>query len=317
MSELTIRIGKQIKEARKVKEMKQEELAKKIGMTRSRISQIESGDSVDDHTYKKIFDILNLDSKFAKSEESIDKLEKLEIMVSEFRLIAQRNFGFARDFLRVARDIEDAYEIEDDYNFIENMTKDKWNEVRRFFGEAANGTIELIEFSPIKIAGILLEKAKKSILATSLLTPNTWWNSPLGEMYQNLNLKLAKKIDGENDEKFQMQRIFIFGSSKECEEAKEIIIDEMEAKIKVWVAYNRNLPLGLAAEILIIDNKFIGLQDIEERRIIERLRFTDNEREIDKAMRSFEMIKSLCENDQNPIENIEQLNIVIKDNKNY
>lgn len=321
MSNLNIKIGEIIKDARRRKNYKQEKLAELTEIARSRISQIESGIPVDDRTYKRIFQALDLDFDFVMGEESAEKAKKLEIMISEFQLIAQRNFDFARDLIRIARNIEDANEIKDDFDFIKNMTRDKWDEIRRFFGEAANGTIEINEYSPIEIAGILLEKANTSILATSLLTPETWWNSPLGEKYQAQNLNLAKKID----EDFSIERIFIFGSSniivkktiadeieKEIEKIKKIIVDEIGAKIKIWIAFNNNLPLGLAAELLIIDDKFVGLQDIKDRQIIERVRFSNNAREIEKAKRSFEMIRSLCENDHNPIENIEQLNSVIK-----
>ena len=97
----------------------------------------------------------------------------------------------------------------------------------------------------------MVQSAKQSILATSYVQFNAWWDTPWGRRYEELNVDALKRG-------VTITRIFIFSSKADFESARKHLETQSKAGIDVRFAMANELGIQITSDMVVVDNRLAG-----------------------------------------------------------
>jgi transcriptional regulator with XRE-family HTH domain len=278
-------VGVEIKKLRKMRGLSQRELAEKIGISRSALNRIENNSriKVSQDIVSRIASVVGGDLVVLTTPGS----EEVTDLVAWFSTFVRRYPEIAMTLRSFANRITEAEASGD--KFLLQIADDAWHRALSMYSEVLTGTVNIEENSTINIWAALLQGAKTSILATSCLSPQAWWLSPVGKYYQSVNIKKVKEQEG----RLRAERIFVFASRQEAETSwDEIIAPQLGAGIHIWIGHD--LPPGLAIDFYIVDGVYVGWLHVVNRELIQNSRFSMSKNEVMRAEQQFEAMKDFC-----------------------
>ena len=97
----------------------------------------------------------------------------------------------------------------------------------------------------------MIKSSKQSILATSYVQFNQWWDTPWGRRYEELNAEAIKRG-------VKITRIFIFSNKADYEVAKPHLDAQKKAGIDVRYVMSNQLETKVTSDMVIIDGRLAG-----------------------------------------------------------
>jgi transcriptional regulator with XRE-family HTH domain len=312
---INIQIGKIVKETRLIHNLSQAELAKRVETSRNIINNVEEGITrLSSQLAVKLENELGISlqeqSTFLEINTSGLKTNNLpeksndndiENLVGWFAIFARRNLNLAQNLKILGIRMAEANDIGDP--FLRNIADEWFDRTSTLYGGCAVGTINIIAIREVEIWKQLLEKANKSILATSCLQPSSWWGTPEGRLYQKTNIIKAQNM--------KIERIFVLQSIKEAKEIFSLIKEQINAGIKIWVGIiDRGFPPEKAHDFYILDEHYVGTLHLQNRSAIQLSIFSVSPLEVRRFTALFGDMKSFackvtCESDLDMILNSE------------
>ncbi len=148
--------------------------------------------------------------------------------------------------------------------------------------ELAQGRLCATPEEQINLDTTLMKNAKQSVWSTSYVSPEAWWKTPEGRKYWDENVSALRRG-------VKISRIFILprGSSKEL---VDILEEQQNADVDVWVAQEKQIPPGLAEDYMIVDHKVVSTAELTREGRIRNPVFSIDPLEVEKAKRRYELL---------------------------
>lgn len=292
-----------LKDTRRKSGLSIAEIAHGTGVSRATLSRIEKegtklSPSVSQNTIKRVSEFLSgLSEPNNKSASNIDTREKHIINQNQGEQIkpsGDLSYIFTN---LVMRDPNKAPEV---VGFLQSLTDsisgDKyfkvlasryWDQVRFQMSQLAIGRATINPNPVIDFVTVAIECAENNILATSMVSPQTWWFTEEGQMYHQANITKATK------DKVKIQRIFFVNNDQP--ESKpglfEIMDEQVLAEITVFKHDNSKLPEWITRQdVMIIDDKFAVIIEVNKSGQYKPALVSVFKADVDNAKRQFEFL---------------------------
>lgn len=152
-----------------------------------------------------------------------------------------------------------AFSIAEEYieanNFVESTNNilfkealnDRYKQFSSHLELATNGQFIISKEDLGAFSYKLIEKTENTIIATSYVDSEEFWDNPSGEKYEELNYRLAR--EGKN-----ITRYFIFSNQQEYKKALSRLDTQSKNKINVFVAFVNQLGRQETDDVIIVDD---------------------------------------------------------------
>jgi hypothetical protein len=183
--------------------------------------------------------------------------------------------------------------LSSDDEFFRALTSNVWEQARFQMNELAVGRATFNPNPIINLVTVAVECAKKSIYATSMVSPAAWWFSEEGQIYHQANLQKAIELQ-KADSIVDFQRIFFISPEngvKDNDHISEVMSEQQKAGIKVWVR-NTDLPSWVTKQdVMVIDNRFAVIIAVSRTGQYKPALVSIFRGDVENAMRLFEFLK--------------------------
>jgi hypothetical protein len=125
------------------------------------------------------------------------------------------------------------------------------NALQRHTDAVRQGRFVVAENEMPEFALAMIQSAKTSILATSYVQFNQWWDTPWGKRYEELNAEAIKRG-------VKITRVFIFSNKSDFETAKPHLDTQSKAGIDVRFVMSRDLGVQITSDMVVVDNRLAG-----------------------------------------------------------
>jgi transcriptional regulator with XRE-family HTH domain len=253
--------GTNIRLRRQAKNLTQDALARKIGVSRSRIQQIEtSSDPIPTRLAEPLADALGLDisgteSPWAKALDAIGKSDDhaklFESVIDVLAKLPPRGTSVKTSTDPTA----DLVKTE----FLWDSVTSLWSFSDRLANFVNSPTTEIPDFSAIDLWTKLLWLAKDNVKAIHCGPIKAWWNSQPGRDYLNANLGVAKRG-------CKIERLFIIPEEKLRSAPDETphltplafnVIKQLRSQPNISVRYRHSDPSVSLPSFLLVDDQFM------------------------------------------------------------
>lgn len=133
----------------------------------------------------------------------------------------------------------------------DNLYQNKLFEFKNYISNVSNGIFIVTKEEIGDFSTELIQKAQKSIIATSYIKKSNWWDTPWGKEYEAINYKLAKKG-------IIITRYFIFSTKEEYENSISFLEKQEENGIKVYHILSNQINGDYNQDVILIDDKIGG-----------------------------------------------------------
>jgi len=141
-------------------------------------------------------------------------------------------------------------------NANDSMSKILANYVNQYFGilneSAEDGLIKVPKADVTKIATILLESAKNSVLATSYVAPEAWWEGKSGRDYLEFNRSIIENND------VQIKRIFILTTNNSVARIKQLLDCNVFIGVETYIVSEDKITGRRREDVLIVDGTAVA-----------------------------------------------------------
>lgn len=225
--------GAAIQSLRRSKGLSQQDLAARVGLSRSRIQQFESGHAIPVGALRRIAKALKVDPlDLAGKDHETPEIQKeaadeARDVASKLASLAARNPKLARELYDLGRNYIDASSER-----LFPLGQFLFEQVQSIFSGLSSRSVTIPHPSPIHMWTDFLESElltqQDIIEAVTVGDVRTWWQSPDGEAYNELNLSLAASG-------VAIERVFVVASVAELLSLRTPLLRQLERGIVCYL----------------------------------------------------------------------------------
>ena len=184
-------------------------------------------------------------------------------------------------WIQVVKEIADYDHHEPDNKFNDILEDPVRKNIQNAFVDATNGRIAVDDQAEVvRITSELMNKASDSILATSYIDPNDWWNSNIGENYSDVIASTKKHVN-------RFDRLFIVESDQEARLLSPILAHQKEIGLDVHYVCAISLKAPLRRDFIVIDDSVGAELSLDSGRHFERATFYSTREEAENLSRVY------------------------------
>lgn len=268
--------GARVRFGRLARSWSQDELADKVGISRSRIQQIERSDKrLPQHLRSQFATVLDLD--FTDSTDAVSELVTLVNDPHCSKATAEDLVALLRAISGSAQDLRT--------NIFHALVADMWEMTLKLAKAGPAGTMVIPDKSIVDCWAILLSKACESVKAVNSGPIRAWWHSEPGRRYQSANLAAA-------DRGVPVKRVFILDGTDELKDPAVLRILEKQVRapnIDVRFLATREAGPNPPAFVL-VDDQIMASQSFGPEGISDFSIISDDEYRLEVAQKNFDLL---------------------------
>lgn len=177
--------------------------------------------------------------------------------------------------------------------FMAYIVQSRMQSLNEYFDGLAKGRFSVRPEDLSQFLIPMLQSARNEIVATSYAEPASWWREPWGKSYEGENEAAIKRG-------VKVTRVFLFTSQQDLDAIRPLLLQEVNAGIKVKYAFVGNVPTDLVNGMVVIDDNLAGKLLLTPQRTVDEADFFTQSDDIEQIRRTIDQVELQAVDIQQP-----------------